>query len=127
MSDIQTFVATESDGSQWVSLAAYEAAIHHLSASREEVARLREAAKEVCKLSNELGAVFIPGFWDVVRKLEAVLSSSLAPAKTCRWYLQNALGKIYRTPHGQEVGLPFDISECPYCGLPIEEVKEETT
>jgi hypothetical protein len=42
MSDIQTFVATESDGSQWVSLAAYEAAIHHLSASREEVAQLRE-------------------------------------------------------------------------------------
>jgi hypothetical protein len=133
MSDIQTFVATESDGSQWVSLAAYEAAIHHLSASREEVARLREAARGYQEAASD--ALYGQGdeednasaYDKADGQLTAALSASPAPAKTCRWYLQNALGKIYRTPHGQEVGLPFDISECPYCGLPIEEVKEETT
>jgi hypothetical protein len=93
-----------------------------------EVARLREAIASVIDERHITGAeefVVLSLTIEEYRNFDA-LSSSPAPAKTCRWYLQNALGKIYRTPHGQEVGLPYEM-ECPYCGLPIEEVKEETT
>jgi hypothetical protein len=86
MSDIQTFVATESDGSQWVSLAAYEAAIHHLSASREEVAQLREEFGKLTELcfdpSKRCSPVqFCGKVTDIVWDIKHV---SLSPAPALR-------------------------------------------
>jgi len=123
-------------GGMFVDYGCYKDLHDQLLASREEVARLREVENAargfLDDFDNGNDLVCADGMYHI-DKLRAALPASLAPAKTCRWTLaDNEDGVDYNTSCGQEALGDYQIAElsykfCPYCGLPIEEVKEETT
>jgi hypothetical protein len=119
-----------------ISVIGYDAWLaSQLLARREEVARLREAIASVIDERHITGAeefVVLSLTIEEYRNF-AALSASPAPAKTCRWTRVASGGPAlvkYKGDCGQEWEYKWGYgaipATCP-CGLPIEEVKEETT
>jgi hypothetical protein len=113
-----------------------------LLASREEVLQLRgveNAAREYQEAASD--ALYGQGdeednasaYDKADEQLSAALSASPAPAKTCRWkFSDDENDSWYDTSCGHEPHGEYKLYEllykfCPYCGLVIEEMKEETT
>jgi hypothetical protein len=126
-----------------ISVIGYDAWLaSQLLASREEVARLRELLGEVVPiLKDDIEAVgpcehdvniCVCGLKSILASIAEALSASPSPAKTCRWTWEPGSG--YYTCKGSVaagvgIGMLKELGYlyCHSCGLPIEEVKEETT
>lgn len=153
----EKLIITEDDGSRWVPIEYCEEVESQLSASREEVARLRKAISLASQMAknyrdahgSERNITVEEEFDDVLAELiDNPSTSSPAPAKTCRSEAQDFVLTKYPKASaccdddglvlimnwgGPTLSGSFDSEESAWndaaqrLGKHIEEVKEETT